>query len=681
VKKLFGFKYLKSILYFVASALVISYFLPIEKGFDFDYNVGMIWKHKDLKAPFDFPIYKTQEKIDEEIRQISAEAKTVLRIDDEIAIATKLKLRNELDLSGSLQVDDKELLFSEISQCLDSIYSRGVISASLQSALQNQGGAIILLGNNNLAMESEYEKLIPEDKALDNFHQILRKNVSPKHADFIKQIALSIKSNLVLDKEKSELILSEQLSNVALTEGLVNHNDLIISKGEVVDESKYQILESLRREFGLRNINTRDTAVVKLSKITLDLIILAFLFLFLLYFRPGILLHTHQLAAILITIVLTVVSASLVYGYDSLNIYLVPFCILTILMRSFFDTRLALFAHLTTILITGIFAPNGYEFLLLQFAGGMTTIFSFVSLRRRSQLLISTALIFLIYTAIYTVLWSLRNGGIFTIHTEQYKWFAISAGFTLLAYPVIFIYEKLFGLTSDVTLLELSDMNNKLLRLLSEKAPGTFQHSLQVANLAEAAAENTGANALLVRTGALYHDIGKINAPQYFIENLVEGINPHSSLSFEESAEKIIAHVHDGVVLAQKYRLPQSVIQFIQTHHGTTKVQYFYRNYLKQFPDIEASDKKFSYPGPIPATKEEAILMMADSVEAASRSMKTPDDESINHLVESIVGYQIAENQFADSNLTLKDITKIKEVFKAKLKNIYHIRIAYPGVN
>jgi putative nucleotidyltransferase with HDIG domain len=224
-------------------------------------------------------------------------------------------------------------------------------------------------------------------------------------------------------------------------------------------------------------------------------------------------------------------------------------------------------------------------------------------------------------------------------------------------------------------------MNNKLLRLLSEKAPGTFQHSLQVANLAEAAAENTGANALLVRTGALYHDIGKINAPQYFIENLVEGINPHSSLSFEESAEKIIAHVHDGVVLAQKYRLPQSVIQFIQTHHGTTKVQYFYRNYLKQFPDIEASDKKFSYPGPIPATKEEAILMMADSVEAASRSMKTPDDESINHLVESIVGYQIAENQFADSNLTLKDITKIKEVFKAKLKNIYHIRIAYPGVN
>lgn len=681
MKKLFGFKYLKSILYFVASALVISYFLPIEKGFDFDYNVGMIWKHKDLKAPFDFPIYKTQEKIDEEIKQISAESKTVLRIDDEIAIATKLKFRNELDLSSNIQEEEKELLFSKMSESLDSIYSRGVISEGLESVLQNQQSAIILLGNNNLAIETEFNQLIPEENAPKVFHQIIQNKVSPKLSNYVSQISLSIKSNLILDKDKSELILNDQLNNLALTEGLVNHNDLIISKGEVVDEAKYQVLESLRREFNLRNINTRDTSVVKFSKVILDLIILAFLFFFLLYFRPGILLQTSQLVAILITIVLTVVSASVVYSYDSLNIYLVPFCILTILMRSFFDTRLALFVHLTTILITGIFAPNGYEFLLLQFAGGMTTIFSFVSLRRRSQLLLSAGLIFMIYALIYTVLWSLRNGGIFAIHTEEYKWFAISAGFTLLAYPVIFIYEKVFGLTSDITLLELSDMNNKLLRLLSEKAPGTFQHSLQVANLAEAAAENTGANALLVRTGALYHDIGKINAPQFFIENLAEGINPHSSLSFEESAEKIIAHVREGVQLAHKYRLPQSVIQFIQTHHGTTKVQYFYRNYLKQFPDLEANDLKFSYPGPIPATKEEAILMMADSVEAASRSMKTPDDESINHLVESIVGHQIAENQFADSNLTLKNITKIKEVFKAKLKNIYHIRIAYPGVN
>ena len=309
---------------------------------------------------------------------------------------------------------------------------------------------------------------------------------------------------------------------------------------------------------------------------------------------------------------------------------------------------------------------------------GIVSIFSFVNMQKRVQLFLSAGLIFITYCTAYFAMSVVQEGNITTIDTMYFAWFGISVLLTLFAYPLIFIFEKIFGFVSEATLLELSNTNGKLLRELATKAPGTFQHSLQVANLTESALFQIGGNVLLARTGALYHDIGKMDAPSYFIENQVSGINPHDELEFDESAHIIINHVLKGIEKAKKANIPDSVIDFIRTHHGTTMVQYFYRNYLKNYPEEEVDKKLFTYPGPIPFSKETAVLMMADSVEAASRSLKSYTSETIEKLVDDIINHQVAENQFVNTDITFRDITQIKKIFKKKLANIYHVRIEYP---
>jgi hypothetical protein len=370
--------------------------------------------------------------------------------------------------------------------------------------------------------------------------------------------------------------------------------------------------------------------------------------------------------------------SSLLVRFSDISLYIVPFALLPIIIRTFYDARLALFIHIVTILVVGFNAPNSFEFVFMNFSAGIVAIFSLTNLYRRGKLFLAAALVFLTYGVVYFGISIIKEADLINIHWEDYLWFGINGLLILTSFPLIYIFEKLFGFISDATLIELSDTNQPLLRLMAEKAPGTFQHSIQVANLAEEAIYHIGGNSLLARAGALYHDIGKIEKPSYYIENLEAGKNPHDALEFDESAKIIIDHVIKGVNLAQKNKLPAPIIDFIRTHHGTTTVQYFYKSYLTKYPEKEVDVSKFTYPGPSPFSKETAVLMMADAVEAASRSYKEPTEKIINQLVDEIIEYQVKQDQFHDANITFKDISMLKGIFKMKLRKIHHGRIKYP---
>ena len=369
---------------------------------------------------------------------------------------------------------------------------------------------------------------------------------------------------------------------------------------------------------------------------------------------------------------------SLVIKFNVGYLYLVPICLVPIVIRAFFDTRLALYVHIITIIIIGFLVPNSFEFVFLQLIAGIIVIISVVHLQKRSQFFVTAFMVFLSYITVYVGLTLIQEGSLMGVELKYLALFAGSAVLTLFSYPLIFIFEKIFGMITDVTLMELSNSNTKLLRELSMKAPGTFQHSLQVANLAEEALYEIGGNTLLARTGALYHDIGKMDMPEYFIENQSTGVNPHDELPFDESAKIIISHVKKGIKKAKKHNLPEQIIDFIKTHHGTRKVMYFYNMLLKEKPNEQIDEAIYTYPGPIPFSKETAVLMMADSVEAASRSIKQPNEQNLSELVDNIINKQVENEQFVNSNITLREITKIKNILKKKLMNMYHVRIEYP---
>jgi putative nucleotidyltransferase with HDIG domain len=380
----------------------------------------------------------------------------------------------------------------------------------------------------------------------------------------------------------------------------------------------------------------------------------------------------------LLTIVLMVLVASTTFKFNLVSIYLLPFAILPIILKTFYDSRLALFIHIITILLIGFFAPNSFEFVFLNVVAGMVAIISLTNVYRRSKLVVTSLYVIAAYSVIYLGIALVQEGNLASIEWKYFRLFGVNGILVMISYPLIYMFEKTFGFMSDATLMELSDTNQPLLRKLAEVAPGTFQHSLQVANLAEDAVFQVGGNPLLVRAGALYHDIGKMEEPLYYIENQTSSINPHDNLEFEQSARIIIDHVRKGVDLAKKNKLPEAIIDFIRTHHGTTTVQYFYRSYLRKYPEADVDVRKFSYPGPRPGSRETAIVMMADSVEAASRSLKEITENTLDKLVDSIIGNQMTEEQYNDAQITFKEITTIREVFKRRLQNIYHARISYP---
>ena len=452
--------------------------------------------------------------------------------------------------------------------------------------------------------------------------------------------------------------------------------DLVIAKGEVVEGDRFKILKSLESEYQSQVWSEANYNWILAAYTLLVALALLMLLLFLRKYRIEVFNNNTKVTFIFFNILLMVILTTLVVNYNAGYIYLVPLCILPLVLKAFFDARLGLFAHVITVLLLGFVVTNNYEYMFLQIIAGIVTILTVSELYKRANLFISVGQITLIYIVAYFAFFVIHEGGVDNLQWETFLMFILCGLATLFVQPLIYAYEKIFGLVSDVSLLELSDTNTKLLKELSNKAPGTFHHSLNVANLAEASANEIGANAMLVRVGALYHDIGKMKNPTYFTENQSTGVNPHDELSSKESASIIINHVLEGIEVAKKYNLPDRVIDFIRTHHGTSLVYYFY---MKEKSINENADiKDFSYPGPIPFSKETAILMMADSVEAASKSLKEPTSSMLDEFVEKIIDSQLNQGQFLNANITLKEIQRIKKVLKKKLNNMYHLRIEYP---
>ncbi len=668
---------------FLAAISLLVFIFPKEAKFKYEFQKGKPWSHKDLIAPFDFPIYKPSEQIEEEKATLAENKKLFFRVDTSVKTIVQKKIMDDFDrLYGEKSA--KELSSTEftkttqtINQLIERVYAKGIIATN--AVIENKASDYSI----ELIKGKEFEnKELGELLTIKQAYLIIVEGLKDADIDirntltdfFEKEIA----QNVFFDETISNQVYKESLDELSLTEGLVLKNESVISKGELVDGRKLLMVQSLKTEFENKIGGGNQFYSILFGQILLVSLVMIALGLYLFLFRKSIISSDLKLTFLLLLIVLFVFAAKTALSIEIFSIYLVPFCMLPIVVRTFFDSRTAIFSHLVLVLIVGFMAPNAYEFIFIEMLTGIITIFSVLSLKNRGQLFISAAIIFSVYCACYFGISLIQEGNIENINYSAFSWFFGSAMLTLFAYPLIYMFEKIFGFVSEVTLLEIADTNNKLLRKLNMKAPGTFQHSLQVANLAEEAIQALGGNALLVRVGALYHDIGKMKAPLYFIENQTSNINPHDELSPEESAQIIIKHVKEGIEIAKKYNIPDIIIDFIRTHHGTSHVRYFLAKHKELNPDSEIDVSKFTYPGPIPFSKETSVLMMADSVEAASRSLQHYDSESIDKLVEGIIQYQIDEGQYVHADITFKDITTIKRMFKKKLKNIYHVRISYP---
>jgi putative nucleotidyltransferase with HDIG domain len=670
----------KGVLFVLAIGFIV-YIFPKQGKFKYEFQnlKGKPWHHEDLIAPFDFSIKKTKEELSTEKIEAIKTAKPYFRINKVEIKKKKDLLAKDFDNNWTLKNNKlKENSLTIANHILDSLYLKGIIENNPIIENKPSDFSIYIL-NNNVAEEYELKDFYTVKTAYNFIQAELQKNKNSISVEFVRPyLENAISHSIFYDKATTDKVLQQTLNEIAPSRDIILKNQRIISKGEILDPIKFQIIQSLKDEYEQQAGDSSNYYFILLGQIVIVTLCLSVLTVFLLFFRNDIFLDNTKITFILILISLQVLMADIAINSQAFSIYLLPFCILPVIIRAFYDTRIALFVHLVTVLIISFIAPNRFEFAFIQLLGGMVAIFSIVNMRNRSQIFLSSIIIFFTYSISYIGITIIQEGGIDVISGYDFAWFGISALLTLFSYPLIFIFEKLFGFISDVSLLELSDTNGKLLRELASRAPGTFQHSLQVANLAEEAIYTIGGNALLVRTGALYHDIGKMDMPMYFIENQAHGINPHEDLNFDESASIIIDHVIKGVEIAKKNKLPEQIIDFIRTHHGTSITAYFYRSFQNAFPEEKIDESKFHYPGPIPFSKETAVLMMADSVEAASRSLKKYDAEAIDNLVEMIINKQIEQEQFVNADITFKDINALKKIFKKKLMNIYHVRVEYP---
>jgi len=696
-------------LIFAGGAIVILSLFPREGKFRYEFQKGKPWMHSVLVAPFNYPIYKPDAIVQAEKDSLMLNFIPYFNLDSIVSIRNLDKLNLEFEKKWSEFVQQNPLMDSSGTQVrkkynqvelrsihdryikalddnLNWIFMRGVVLDPYQlDGIKNRDETIYIISGTSIderiastvfTQKDAYEYL---KRKIDNIANNLEGSTLPENR-FIETIDLAdfIEANLFYDEVSSNHMKEKLLEGLSLTQGMVQAGEKIIALGEVVTEEKQLLLQSLKREFETNpNIN-RNYFLIVLGQLTIVVVAFIVLYLFLIHFRREVLNSARKTFFIIMLILIMAILAKWTITNERISLYVVPFVILPIIIKTFYERRIALFVHVIAILLVGFQAPNSFEFVFMNIITGAVAIFTLRSSYKRELLFVSAMLTFLSYSILYSAICLMQEGRFQNLDLVNYAWFGGNALLVLTSYPLIYIFERLFGFVSDATLVELSDTNQPLLRKLAEVAPGTFQHSLQLANLCEEAAIKVKANPLLVRTGALYHDIGKINDPMYFIENLNSGFNPHNNLSFEQSAEKIIAHVTSGVEIAQKAKLPDVIIDFIRTHHGTTTVLYFYRSYLKVYPGAEMDIKKFTYPGPCPYSKESALLMMADSIEAASRSLKKIDIETINSLVEGIITRQFADLQFENVDLTFRDIEMIKKAFKQKLINIYHTRIEYP---
>ena len=662
-------------LIFIVTVSVITYFMPKESKFNYEYGINTPWKHGLQQAPFDFPIYKSEKMVEKEQDSLLSFYQPYFLVDKNIEknMIAKLREDDNHSLRHSLPGTD---YIRHIERMLKRIYEKGVLSSDDSRRLQEDSIRHILLVDKNVATSQATEQLFTVKKAYEHLL-----NADTLHFDkrILQSCNLStyLVPNINYDPEKSTTAKEELLSKISWVNGLVLKGQKIIDRGEIIDEQTYNILRSLEKEWEKRSESTQE---VRLTFMGQGLVVSIFIVCFMIYlelFRKDYYNRKRSVLLLFALIVFFPVLLSVMVEQNLSNVYVIPLAMIPIIIGIFLDSRTAFMAHTTIILLCSIFLRYPHEFILLQMATGMTAIFSLRELSQRSQLLRTALIVVICYTLLYFAFELMHEDDLTKLNTRMYIYFIINGILLLFVYPLLLILEKTFGFTSNVTLVELSNINNKLLREMSEVAPGTFQHSLQMANLAAEAANKIGANSQLVRTGALYHDIGKMVNPAFFTENQTS-INPHKNLSYEQSAQIIISHITDGIKLAEKHNLPKVIKDFIRTHHGKGVAKYFYISYKNAHPDEEINLEKFSYPGPNPFTKEQAILMMADAVEAASRSLPEYTEESISTLIDKIVDGQVADGYFKECPITFKDIAMVKALFKEKLKTVYHTRITYP---
>lgn len=665
---------LKGIIIVIAVG-IISVLLPHKVRYKFDFQRGKAWNNNDLNAPFDFSIMKDPDSLKAERKEVLANVLPHFQMDSMVLINARLELEKKVMARVPDSFQQTKYLNAG-NTVLDELYNRGIIRIS-ESEQPGENGRLTLVKGKVSGTRNTGDFYEPKAAAA-YLETRIASFTNIDHQLLIEMMNNAITANVFYDKALTEAVKAERLAEIFPTRGMVQKGDLIISRGEIVTGEKFMMLESLKKATETEVPDLRTTREIFLGQLLIIIIGFTVLLIFLAVLRKDVFSDNRKVMLIFVLVMLVVAAYTAILKIPSLSHYVVPLCILPIVIRVFFDTRLALFTHVITVLILGSVAPNGYEFVFMQIIAGMVTIFSVTHLRKRAQLFISAGMIFVSYLVCYVALSVIHEGSLNQVNVSNMMWLVGNVLLTLFSYPLIYVFEKVFGLTSDITLMELSDTNSPLLRELSIKAPGTFQHSMQVANLAEAAIFKIGGNSLLIRVGALYHDIGKMEMPLYFIENQSTGVNPHDELSFEESAGIIISHVIKGIEKARKNKIPDLIIDFIRTHHGTTMVQYFYQSFLKNFPEEIVDEDDFKYPGPLPFSKETAVLMMADSVEASSRSLSKPDAEAINKLVDAIIDRQIEQQQFVNCDITFKDISSIKKIFKKMLMSIYHVRVEYP---
>ncbi len=662
------------IILYVLSVVLIVFMLPKGGKFKYDYPKGKPWQYETYLAPFDFAIQKSKEEIAEEIKNIEQNSKIYFSYDKKVPELVKQELYETINKNNfSKNIDSSLKKIGD--KIINKVYKYGFIDSQSEQKLSKND--LITIRKGALALELKASSLIKSNQLLDLINTSLYK-VSPSENRMFLLNTLSniIRPNVTFDENFTKKVKENAIKNISYTKGFISENERIISKGDIVEGRKLEALNSIKSELESQVWSKSNYNWVVFGYSILVALVLLMLFLFLRKYRQVIYDDNNKITLIFLNILLMVFFVTIIVKYDAKYVYAIPLCILPIILKAFFDERLGLFTHVLTVLLLGFVVPNSFEFIFLQIIAGIVTILTVSELYKRVNLFISIGQITLIYMLTYIAFTIIQEGNASNLNLFYFGLFAFNGILAFLATILIFVYERIFGLVSDVSLLELSNTNSTLLRQLAEKAPGTFQHSMQVANLAEAVANEIGANAMLVRTGALYHDIGKMNNPMYFTENQSTTVNPHNELSNIDSTKIIINHVIDGIELAKKHGLPDRIIDFIRTHHGTSVVYYFYAKEKQENENVKI--EKFSYPGPNPFSKETAILMMCDAAEAASKSLKTPTALAIDNLIDKIITSQMDAGQFMNATITFKDIELVKKVLKKKLKNIYHLRIEYP---
>ena len=659
----------------LASSFLIVYLFPKGGTFKYEFQKGKPWQHKTLYAPFDFSIIKTDSELEAEKKRVIDTESKYYRAD--ISVVNEVQNLYAIQFGNFLKIPVSSNNYNELFEygkyLIDEIYKYGILPVRFDY----QGNELVFLIKGKNEFTLNIDDFIRVENLKDKLSEYFIESPFQEYSNSYYQLLFEIvQPNISIDEKFTNNALSEALKKVSVYKGFVQQNTKIISEGELVEGDKYLSLLSLKNEYSSKLWSKFSYYWVIFGYSILVILTFMSLMLFINNYRPEIFDNNLEMTFIFLNVVGIIALTSLVVNFDSKFLYAVPICILPLILKTFFDPRLGLFTHIITILNLGFIVPNGFEFVFLQSMAGIVTILSITQLQNRANLFLTVGQIVMIYLLGYLSFTIIREGGISKIDFVIIGLFLLNGLLTLFAQPLIYLFEKIFKLVSDVSLLELSDTNTKLLKDLSDRAPGSFHHSLQVANLAETAAAEIGANRLLVRVGALYHDIGKINTPAYFSENQTAGVSPHEELSPDQSAKIIINHVRDGIEIAKKHKLPDRIIDFIRTHHGNTWVYYFFKK--AQETELAINDKDFQYPGPKPFSKETAILMMSDSVEAASKSLREPSVDNIEQFVNSIIDKQIDEKQFNDCNITLSEIETVKKVLSKKLINVYQLRVEYP---